>query len=201
MKNHEKITALVEGAVMLALAIVLSCLRIYKFPWGGSVTVLSMLPIAVYSIKYGLPRGLAISFLFALFQLCQGITDGLFGWGLTPVMLISCIMLDYLLPYTVIGIAGMLRKKGAAGWIAGITVAITARFLLHFISGVVIWHSFGTLWEGFSTENEWLYSLCYNGAYMLPELVSTVIGAVALFKVSVTRRLFSPVRVKENEQM
>ena len=87
---------------MVALAAVLSFIRVYRLPWGGSITLLSMLPIAVYSIKRGLKAGFVASFVFSLFQLFQGITDGLFGWGLTPVMLIACILLNYVLTFTII---------------------------------------------------------------------------------------------------
>lgn len=192
-KNHNRILALVEGAVMVALAAVLSYVRIFHLPWGGSVTLLSMLPIVIYSIKHGVMRGMMVSFVFALIQLGQGAVDGLFGWGLTPVMLIACILLDYILPFFVLGFAGILRKKGTAGWLTGTAAVVVLRFISHFLSGVVIWHSAGKLWEGFVTDNEWLYSLCYNGAYMLPELIFTMIGAVILFKVPQTRKLFAPV--------
>ncbi len=191
--NHKKVLALVEGAVMVALATVLCYLRIVKFPWGGGITVLSMLPITVYSIKHGIKNGLMVSFVFSLIQLGQGAVDGLFGWGLTPVMLIACILLDYILPFLVLGLAGVFRKKGTVGWLTGTAAVVVLRFLSHFLSGVVIWHSAGKLWEGFVTENEWLYSLCYNGAYMLPELVFTLIGAAVLFSVPQTRKLFAPV--------
>lgn len=192
-KNHQRVLALVEGAIMVALAAVLCYLRIVKFPWGGGITVLSMLPIVIYSIKHGIGKGLMVSFAFSLIQLGQGMIDGLFGWGLTPVMLISCILMDYILPFLVLGLAGIFRRKGTAGWLTGTAGVIVIRFLFHFLSGVVIWHSAGKLWEGFVTDNEWLYSLCYNGAYMLPELIFTLIGAVILFRVSQTRRLFAPV--------
>ena len=188
-KSHAKIVALVEGAVMVALAAVLSYIRIFHLPWGGSITLLSMLPICIYSIRHGIVSGLFASFVFALIQFGQGVMDGLFGWGLTPVMLIACIMLDYIMPFTVLGLAGMLRKKGTAGWIAGTAGAVVLRFLMHFLSGIVIWHSFGELWEGFSTDNEILYSLLYNGCYMLPELIFTLAGAIVLFKVPQTRKL------------
>lgn len=187
--NHEKVTALVEGAVMVALASVLSYIRVFHLPWGGSVTLLAMLPIALYSIKRGVGYGLSASFVFSLVQLGQGAIDGLFGWGLTPVMLIACIMLDYILPFTLLGLAGIFRKQGTAGWMTGTAFVVVLRFLMHFASGVVIWHSVGKLWEGFSTENEVLYSLCYNGAYMLPELIFTLTGAFALFTIPQTRRL------------
>ena len=188
MKNS-KVQVLVEGAVMVALAAVLSFIRVYRLPWGGSITLLSMLPIAVYSIKRGLKAGFAASFVFSLFQLFQGITDGLFGWGLTPVMLIACILLDYVLAYTSLGIAGICRNDGAAGWLGGTILAVYIRFLFHFLSGVVIWHSYGELWNGFSTDNTVLYSLLYNGSYMLPEMIFTGIGAYVLFKVPQTRKL------------
>ena len=115
---------LVEGAVMLALATALSYIRIYKLPWGGSITLFSMLPIVLFSIRRGLKAGLAVSFLFSLIQFFQGIGDGLFGWGLTPFMLIACILLDYIIAFTVLGLGGLFRKKKTAGWIGGIVIAI-----------------------------------------------------------------------------
>ena len=181
--QNEKTKILVEGALMIALATVLSFIRVAKLPWGGSITLLSMLPIVLFSIRRGVKAGLGVSFLFALVQFVQGIMDGLFGWGLTPGSLIACILLDYLLAFTVLGLAGLFRKKGVTGWICGIALAILLRFVMHFLSGVVIWKSFGQLWGDFFTENTVLYSLLYNGAYMLPEMIFTIIGAVALLKM------------------
>ena len=185
-KNKTKI--LVEGAVMVALATVLSYIRIYRLPWGGSITLLSMLPIVLFSIRRGLKAGLTVSFVFSLVQFTQGVVDGIFGWGLTPGMLIACILLDYVLAFTVLGLAGIFRKKGLAGWICGISLAIVLRFVCHFLSGVIIWKSFGELWNGFSTDNTFLYSFLYNGSYMLPELIFTLIGAIALLNVPQTKR-------------
>ena len=186
--QNTKTKILVEGAVMVALATVLSFIRVFKLPWGGSITLLSMLPIVLFSIRRGVSWGLIVSFVYSLVQFAQGVMDGLFGWGLTPGMLIACIRLDYLGAVTVLGIAGCFRKKGLPGWIGGITLAIVLRFVLHFLSGVVIWHSFGELWSGFATDNTYLYSFLYNGCYMLPELIFTLVGAVALLKVPQTKR-------------
>lgn len=180
---------LVEGAVMVAMATVLSYIRVFKLPWGGSITLLSMLPIVIYSIRWGLKDGFLVSFVFALIQFFQGIGDGLFGWGLTPGMLIACIILDYLGAFTILGIAGILRKNGKSGALIGIAIAIVLRFVFHVCSGVVIWHSFGQLWGDFFTENEVLYSFLYNGAYMLPELLFTLIAAVILLSIPNTKKL------------
>ena len=181
---------LVEGAAMVALATILSYLRIVKFPWGGSITVLSMLPIIVFALRYGVKSGLAVSLVYALVQLGQGIlVDGLLGWGLSIPMLLACIFLDYLGAFTVLGLAGMFGNQKWSGIIGGTVISMLLRMLLHFISGVVIFHSAGMLWEGFATENTWLYSLVYNGAYMLPEIIFTTAGALVLFKTPQMRKL------------
>lgn len=190
--RNSKTRILTEGAIMIAMAFVLSYIKIFRLPWGGSITLLSMLPIIVYSIKRGVKAGLFAAFLSALLQLGQGIViDGLMGWGLTPVMLVSCIFLDYIGAYTVIGLGGIFRENGMGGAVAGTVIAVLLRYVFHVISGAVIFHSSGMIWETFSTENEWIYSAVYNGAYMLPEMVFTVMGAVVLLKVPQTRRLLT----------
>ncbi|MBQ5335161.1 MAG: energy-coupled thiamine transporter ThiT [Oscillospiraceae bacterium] len=194
--KKSKTIAIVEGAMMLALAIVLSMITPFKklLPFGGSITLVSMLPICLYSIKHGVVRGLCVSFLFALFQFVQGIQEGLFGWGLTAGMLTACILLDYFLAYTVIGLAGMFRKKGMGGWIAGTVIALVLRFVCHFLSGVYVFASTGKIWEelDFVAENKYIYSLFYNGAYMLPEIILTVIAAVILYSVKPMREILTP---------
>ena len=195
MKNN-KTTAIVEGAIMLALAIVLSMITPFRrlLPFGGSITLVSMLPVCLYSIKHGVGRGLCVSFLFALFEFFQGVQEGLFGWGLTAGMLTACILLDYFLAYTVIGLAGMFRKKGMGGWIAGTVFALLLRYLCHFLSGVYVFASTGKIWEelDFVAENKYVYSAVYNGAYMLPEIILTVVVAVILFSVRPIRNILAP---------
>ncbi len=189
MKNT-KTRILAEGAVMVALATVLSFLKIVQFPWGGSITVLSMLPIVVFALRYGVRKGWIVSFVYAVIQLGQGILiEGLLGWGLTPVALIACILLDYLAAFGVLCLAGAFGNKKWSAIIGGVVLALCLRFALHYVSGVAIFHSFGELWEGFSTDNTWLYSLLYNGAYMLPETVFTTAGAIVLFKTPQMRKL------------
>ena len=192
MNKSSKTKTLVEAAIMIALATVLCYIRIVKLPWGGSVTLVSMLPIVIFSIRHGVKQGMFASFAFSLIQLGQGIiVDGVLAWGLTPAMLAACILLDYIGAYSVIGLAGMFRKKGFGGWISGTIIAVFLRYIVHFLSGVVIWHSIGSLWEGFSTDNEVLYSLVYNGAYMLPEMLFTVAGAVVILKIPQTKKIIA----------
>ena len=88
---------LVEGALMLALAIVLSLITPFRklLPFGGSITLVSMLPICIFSIKYGIGKGLGVSFVYALLQMFISLGQVL-SWGLTPGTLIACLLLDYL---------------------------------------------------------------------------------------------------------
>lgn len=177
---------------MVAMAFVLSYIKIFHLPWGGSITLLSMLPIVIFSIKRGVKAGLFAAFVSSLLQLGQGIiVDGLFAWGLTPAMLAACIFLDYIGAYTAIGLAGVFRQKGLMGRLGGTAAAILIRYIFHIVSGAVIFHSAGMIWETFSTDNEWLYSTLYNGAYMLPEMIFTVIGAAVLLKVPQINRLIA----------
>lgn len=185
--ERSKVLIMVEGAVMIALAFGLSLLTEFipflNLPWGGSITLLSMLPIIVFSIRNGVKSGLACSFVYSLTQLAMGIMhSGLLGWGLTPGMLIACILLDYIGAFTVLGLAGMLRKREMTGWISGTVAVIVLRYAMHVVSGAVVFHSAGKLWEGLEIGNPWLYSIVYNACYMLPELIFTTIGATFLFK-------------------
>jgi len=181
-------------AVMVALGAVLSLIKIWKMPFGGSITLFSMLPCAMISIGFGLKWGLAASFVEAVIQLGFGIAmDGIFAWGLTPGSLIGVIVLDYLLAYTVIGLAGMFRAKGYVGICVGTGLAVALRFVSHLLSGAVIFANFeqfvafGAEWVG----RPWLYSICYNGAYMLPEMIITMAAAAILFRLPQLQKMLS----------
>lgn len=181
--NKNKIYSLTLSAVFIALASVLSFIKVYKMPMGGSVTLFSMLPIVMLSFMLGVKKGLVAAFCYSLLQLLFGITmDGLFGWGLTPAALIGTIFLDYIIPFTALGLSAVFGKNNIFKMICGITLALFIRFVCHFLSGVII---FGV----FASGDSWIYSLTYNGSYMLPELVITLIGAVLLFSVPQIKKL------------
>lgn len=182
MKKN-KIHVMVEGAIMVALAFVLSMVKVFSLPWGGSVTLLSMLPIIVFGIRNGVASGLACSFVYSLVQLVQGIAvDGLLGWGLTPGMLAACIFLDYIAAFTVLGLAGAFRRHDFGGWFGGAVAAIALRYVMHVVSGAAVFASAGKLWESLEIDNPWLYSAAYNACYMLPEMILTSLAAAVLFK-------------------
>ena len=192
MKNTKstRIFALCECAIMLALAVVLSYVKIFSLPFDGSITLFSMLPICLISIEYGLGWGLGTAFCYSWFQILQG---GVFAWGLTPGMLIASLFLDYILAFTVLGLAGLFRKKGLLGMVLGIVMVCALRFLVHFVAGVVLW---ANLEQFVAFGKEWvnrpaLYSICYNGIYMLPETIMTSVGAWILLKIPQMKRILT----------
>ena len=135
-KNVYKLTLC---AVFLALASVLSLIKIYKLPLGGSVTFLSMLPIIMIALFLGVKWGLATSFVYSLIQLGFGIAlDGLFAWGLTPLSLIGTIFLDYVIPFSLLGLVGLLKSQKPFNIVLSTIAVMACRFLCHFLSGVII---------------------------------------------------------------
>ena len=190
MMKHKRLVALCECAILLALSVVLSYIKFFKLPFDGSITLFSMLPVCLVAIKYGPRWGLGTAFCFSWFQILQG---GVFGWGLTPVMLIGSLLLDYIIAYTVLGFAGIFRKKGYLGMLGGIALVCVLRFLVHFLAGIILWANFeqfvafGQEWIGRPV----LYSICYNGVYMLPETVLTVAVAAILLRIPQISRLLT----------
>ena len=175
---------------MVALASALSLIKLYELPLGGSVTLLSMLPIVIISISLGLKWGVGSSFVYSLIQLFFGIVmEGLLGWGLTPAYLVGTIFLDYIIAFTVLGFAGAFAKKGYAGMLAGISLVFVLRFVSHLISGAILF-GIPEKWAD-KFNNVWLYSAAYNGSYMLPELVITLIAAAIIFRLPQVKKAFN----------
>ena len=189
--KHTNTRKLVTSAILLALSFVLSFVKIVDFPWGGAITLFSMLPICLVSLKYGMVWGLGSAFAYSLLQLFQDLGEAM-SWGLDAKAWIGMILFDYLIAFTVLGFAGIFRSCGRSGAVAGTAIAITLRYISSVLSGAVVWKSIGEVAFGWSFENTWLYSLVYNGLYMLPELVITVVVLVILSSLPQLKRLMAP---------
>jgi len=183
-QNKSDIHRLVTSAVLIALAVVLSLIKVYKLPLGGSVTLLSMLPICVISLKYGLKWGFTCSLLYSVIQLGLALGE-VMSWGLDVRMWIGCIVFDYLLAFGILGLAGIFKNKPLPLQLVGVSIAIVIRFISHYISGAI----FFDIWMPEEFDNPYLYSLLYNGSYMLPELIFTVVGAAVVLGAPAMKRL------------
>ena len=189
MKENKRnsIQKMTLSSVFIALATGLSMIKVINMPLGGSVTLMSMVPIVFLSCALGTKWGLGAAFVYSIIQLGLGVAvDGLFAWGLTPACLIGTILLDYIVPFTLLGLSGVLAKKGVLYITLGTAFAVILRFLCHFASGYIIFANFEkfvVLGSSFVGRPA-LYSLCYNGLYMLPELIITVVATALIFRFS-----------------
>ena len=162
---------LCEGAIMVALAQILSYIKLMELPNGGSLTP-AMFPILLFALRWGLKDGLLAGFVFGLLQL---IFDGAYAWGW------QSMLLDYLLAFTPLGLAGLFKGK-AWGIFPGTVLGCAARFVIHYISGVTIYRiAAPTEVLGTVYDNPELYSLAYNGSYMLPNTVLALVIAALLY--------------------
>jgi len=180
-----KTKKLTLSAVLIALSAVLSMVKVVELPLGGSVTLLSMLPVAMIGICYGTGWGMFCSLLYALLQIVLD-AGKLMGYGMTVGTWVGCLVFDYILAFGALGLSGMFRKKGTLLLCAGIAISLFIRFISHFISGAIVFSVFCP--DGW---NVYFYSLCYNGSYMLPELAITLFGAILLLRMPQVKRLIS----------
>jgi thiamine transporter len=176
MKSSQKTRILIESAMMIALSTVLSIFKIIEMPYGGSVTVASMLPMVVLAYRHGIGCGLTAGFAYAALQQLLGLNTLSYVTGWQSI--VAIILLDYIVAFTVVGLGGIYRsiaKSEQSALVLGtITVAIL-RYVCHVISGA-------TVWAGLSipTEAALIYSIGYNATYMLPETIITAAAAYYL---------------------
>ena len=163
---------LCEGAIMVALAQILSYIKIMELPNGGSLTP-AMFPILLFAVRWGLKDGLLAGFVFGLLQL---IFDGAYAWGW------QSILGDYIVAYTLLGLAGLFHKN-PYGYFYGVLVGGLARFLSHYITGATLWAEYmPDTFFGMTMTSPWFYSALYNGSYMLVDMIVCVVVGWALWK-------------------
>lgn len=170
---------LVESAMLIAVATVLSLVKI-DMPMGGGMTVVSMLPLVIASHRYGWKWGAVTAFVYSVLQLMLGLDN--VRYASSFIMAVGIVFLDYIVAYTLIGFSSLgekVFKNSRAALAAGIAVTFFGRFVCHFITGVWIWDA---LWPNEFGMASVVYSLVYNGWYMAGELVLTEIAAMLLYK-------------------
>jgi len=173
--------------MMIALSFVLDYLSkaisgLFPNPWvaGGGIT-LGMIPIVYIAFRHGNAWGLGAGLAYSGLQIAMGFYVPPAN---TVFSIILCVLLDYLLAFTVLGasklFADMIKGNKMVGYAVGSFVVCMLRFVCSFISGVVLWGSYGTNW---GIENIWAYSFCYNISYMLPNAIITAVAITAICSV------------------
>ena len=206
-----KTRMLPESDLLIAMAIVLELVAkafIPEMPFGGQVTLVSMLPIVLISYRHGVKWGLLSGVVYAALEMVIGaktvaaaFQPDYFGSGVRIVNALLMCLLDYVLAFTILGIGGCFRNKiqnPGLSLCLGSIVALSCRYLCHILSGYILFGSYAEWFftqEGFpawganlvASLNPQLlalaYSVVYNGMYMIPEIVFTAVAALLLSKV------------------
>lgn len=202
--TNAKTKKLVETGLLFAMALILSMIKLYRMPWGGAVTLVSMLPIVLISYRYGLKWGFFASSVYTLLQIILDIGD---LRGISAMTLVGSLLFDYVLGYTALGLGGLFRNKmknPSMALACGSAVAIFGRFVGSFLSGFLLWGSYAedtlkSFGDGIASMildnfSGWglsaIYSLVYNAAYLLPELILTFVVALIIGKVKVIQERY-----------
>ncbi len=154
------------GAVCIALSSVLSMIKIWKMPQGGSITAASMLPLMLFSYVYGMGPGCLVGALYGVLQFI-----------IEPYFLsVPQMLLDYPIAFGMMGLAGLFSKMDDEnlGLTVGVVLASVGRFVAAVLSGVIFFAEYA------GDQNPWVYSIVYNGSYMLPECIICVILCLAV---------------------
>ena len=209
-----KTKRLTESAMLLAVAIILELLSktfIPEMTFGGQLTIVSMLPVVLISYRHGVKWGFVASFTYALIEMVIG--AGTISAAFLPssdsfmgASALLMVFLDYILAYTLLGLGGIFRnrlKDAGLSLMCGSLVALGARYLSHILSGYILYASWAEWFftqEGFPAWGAQLvasldpnalgfvYSMVYNGLYMIPEMIFTAIAAVLISRPQITEK-------------
>lgn len=169
---RRRVRMLCEGAMLTAMAQILSYVKFMELPNGGALTP-AMFPVLLFAVRWGVGPGLLAGFAFGLLQM---IYDSAYAWGW------QSLLLDYLLAYTPLGLAGLFKGK-KWGIFAGTAVGCAGRFIVHYISGVTIYKILvPTAFMRWTFTSPAVYSLVYNGSYMLPNTLIALAIAAAVYR-------------------
>ncbi len=209
-------TSAVMLALAVILAMVCALIPFLNLPFGGGFTIASMLPIVIVSYMYGIKWGMFTSAVYSILQIVMDLylgkgstimalfmpnSDDFMGYTAAVAILI----IDYVVAYSVLGLGGVFRKKIKNKTLAlslGVVFALSLRYIAHIISGFIFygaWAEWFFTQENFYSIGGWIldsfsgkglalvYSIFYNGLYMIPEIIITVVAALGVSRLPVIK--------------
>ena len=203
-------------ALAMVLAMVCALIPFLNLPFGGGFTVASMLPVVIISYMYGMKWGFFSAAIYSVIQIVMDLylgkgstimalfmpnSEDFMGFGAAVAILI----IDYLVAYTLLGFGGAFRKvikNKALSLTLGVVLALSLRYIAHIVSGYIFygaWAEWFFSQENFYAIGGWIlehfsgnalaviYSIFYNGLYMIPEIVITAVAALIVGRLPVIK--------------
>ncbi len=198
-------------AISTVIAFICAQIPFLHLPFGGGFTVGSMLPIVLIAYMYGTRWGLFASFTYSVIQVLLDLMLGVSGSTVMALFMpnsedfmgymaaVWIVLLDYLVAYTVLGLGGLFRNRFSKGTALclGSIAALSLRYVSHILSGFIFYNAWAEWFfsqEGFKlgawvlerisgAALSWLYSIVYNGLYMIPEIILTAAVALVIARI------------------
>ena len=203
-------------ALAMVLAMVCALIPFLNLPFGGGFTVASMLPVVIISYMYGMKWGFFSAAIYSVIQIVMDLylgkgstimalfmpnSEDFMGFGAA----IAILIIDYLVAYTLLGFGGAFRKvikNKALALMLGVVLALSLRYIAHIVSGYIFygaWAEWFFSQENFYAIGGWIlehfsgnalaviYSIFYNGLYMIPEIVITAVAALIVGRLPVIK--------------
>lgn len=172
-------------SIMVAVSVLLGEVTPFRLPFGGTVTLFSQVPIIAVSWIFGVKWGCFAGLALGIVEMILGIGNFSYVNGLGAYILLA--LLDYILPFTILGLGGMIKgkmKNGALEIAVGSVWVCVLRYACHFLSGIVLWNSNA---PSKLISDIIKFSAAYNATYMVPETIITVIGAVIIERMILSK--------------
>ena len=203
-------------ALAMVLAMVCALIPFLNLPFGGGFTVASMLPVVIISYMYGMKWGFFSAAIYSVIQIVMDLylgkgstimalfmpnSEDFMGFGAA----IAILIIDYLVAYTLLGFGGAFRKvikNKPLALTLGVVLALSLRYIAHIVSGYIFygaWAEWFFSQENFYAIGGWIlehfsgnalaviYSIFYNGLYMIPEIVITAVAALIVGRLPVIK--------------
>lgn len=191
-KNGYDSKSIAYAAVCIAASFALSYIKFFQMPQGGSITLVSLLPLMIYSYMFGVKKGVAAGAVYGVLQAVQD------PWIIHPAQ----FFLDYPIAFAAAGLAGVfarlkpLEKLPQVQFALGAVAATVLRFASHVLAGVFAFSEYSTL------DNVWAYSMAYNSFVFVDIAITVVAGAIIFsvksFAAQVKRIQLNALKIKEN---
>lgn len=170
------------AGITIAISFVLSYVKLWEMPQGGSITFVSLLPIMLFAYIYGPKKGLLIGFIYGIMQAMQD----------TYIIHPAQFLLDYPIAFAMVGFAGVFKniiafdKLPQIKFVLGAILAGALRFVAHVLSGVF---AFGAYAIDAGQNNFWAYSLAYNSFVFVDIALVVVAGAIIFSSKAFVRQI------------